>query len=82
MDDQDRLEKKVDKILERVGSIDVTIGKQQVSLDEHIRRTNLLEVELKPVKRHVFMVEGALKLIGVLAALAAIVEVLLQAVHG
>lgn len=68
MDDQSRLENKVDKILDRVGSIDVTIAKQQVSLNEHIKRTNMLEAELKPIKRHVYMIQGALKLIAALGA--------------
>ncbi len=68
MDSQDRVEKKLDKILEHISSLDVTVGKQQVSIDEHIRRTNLLESEVRPIKRHVDMVNGALKLIAGLGA--------------
>ena len=68
MDDHSRLENKVDKILEHVGAIDVTLGMQQVSLDEHIRRTALLESEMKPVKKHIHMMQGAIKLIAALGA--------------
>lgn len=33
------------ELLERLYNIEITLGKQQVSLDEHIRRTNLLEAK-------------------------------------
>ena len=39
MKDQDKL----DKIMDTLHRMDITLAKQQVSLDEHIRRTNLLE---------------------------------------
>lgn len=69
-----RIEDKIDKISDRLNSIDVTLAKNTVSLEEHIKRTNLLEEEVKPIKKHVDMIEGALKLIGVLAMIAAIIE--------
>lgn len=75
-DDFDRIHKKLDKIDDRLGSIDVTLAKQAVSLDEHIKRTNLLEKKLEPVERHVMMVNGVLKFLGVLAIMATIIEVI------
>lgn len=62
-DSLDRLEIKVDRVLERVGAIDVTLGAQHVSLVDHIRRTALLENQMEPIKTHVTRVQGALKLI-------------------
>lgn len=78
MDDKrlERIEVKLDDLSDHLASIDITLGQQHVSLKEHIRRTNILEKELVPVKRHVHMVEGALKLLGVLAAIGSIFEVL------
>jgi len=73
-DDINRLEVKVDKVLERVGNIDVTLAAQHESLKDHIRRTELLEGEIEPIKKHVAMVGGAMKALGVLALLAGIVE--------
>lgn len=74
----DRIETKIDDVSEHLSEINTTLGAQHVSIKEHIRRCNLLEEELKPIKAKVNMVEGALKLITLAAALAAIVEVILH----
>ncbi len=62
----DKIEEKVDKILDQQSTMNATLVSQHVSISEHIRRTNLLEAEVKPIKRHVDMVNGALKLLGVM----------------
>lgn len=69
MDDKrlERVEKKIDLISDRLGNIDVTLGSQHVSLKDHMRRTAALEESLKPIQRHVNMVDGALKLVGLLS---------------
>lgn len=76
MDDKrlERMEVKLDDISDHLGSIDITLSAQHVSLKDHIRRTALLEQELRPIKKHVDMVAGALKLLGVLGTLFAIYE--------
>lgn len=76
MDDKrlERIETKLDDTNEHLASIDVTLASQHVSLKHHIRRTELLEKELAPIKRHVDMVNGALKLLGILASILAITE--------
>jgi len=38
-----RIEYKVDKLDTRLDSVDVTLARQEVHLEEHIRRTRLLE---------------------------------------
>jgi len=65
----ERIEDKLDKVSDHISSIDVTIAQQHLSLKEHIRRTNLLEQDMKPVKQHVIMINGVLKFIGLLATL-------------
>jgi len=75
-----RTEDKIDKIVESIGEINVTLAKQEVSLSEHIKRTNLLEQKLEPVEKHVAMVNGALKFIGTLALIAGIIEAALKLV--
>ena len=67
MSDFNRLEAKLDKIVDKIGSIDSTLASQHTSLREHIRRTELLEAQLRPVEKHVAMIQGALKLIGLVA---------------
>lgn len=69
-----RIEDKIDKVVEHIGSIDVTLGKQHVSLCEHIRRTELLEQEVEPIKKHVAMVSGVIKLVLILASVGAGIE--------
>lgn len=74
----ERIESKLDDTNDHLSAIDSTLAAQHVSLREHIRRTALIEKELAPIKTHVNRVEGALKLISVAAALAAIVEFILH----
>jgi len=54
----DRIEMKLDKLDEqikvldkRLDSVDITLAKQQVSLDEHIKRTTLLENKVIPLEK-------------------------------
>lgn len=56
---------------EQKGSKEVQI-KHQASLEEHMRRTELLEEELKPVKTHVEQVRGAGKLLGLITTILTI----------
>ena len=73
-DDLKRLEFKIDKIDQRINNVDVTLAAQHESLKDHIRRTNLLEEQVKPIEKHVNMVNGAIKFIGILGIIAAIIE--------
>lgn len=69
-----RIENKIDKISDKIGSIDVTLAAQHESLKEHIRRTNLLEKDMTPIKTHVDMVHGVLKFFGFVSVMAVITE--------
>jgi hypothetical protein len=69
----ERLEGKVDKLDERLDSIDKTLAAQHVSLDIHIKRSDALEALVQPIQKHVSMVEGALKLVGVVATIAGLI---------
>lgn len=61
---------KVEKIDDKVAAIDVTTVKQQSILDEHIRRTVVLEnrtdrifEELKPLKERATLVDNGVKIV-------------------
>lgn len=69
----ERMEVKLDDISDHLGSIDVTLGQQHISLKEHIRRTKALEEQMVPVRRHVDMVKGAAALIALLATIAGMI---------
>lgn len=74
----DRIEDKLDKVSDKIASIDVTLAAQHESLKEHMRRTLLLEEQLEPVKKHVSMVNGALKLILGFSVVLGIIEMVLR----
>lgn len=69
-----QIENKIDKLDERLDKIDVTLAAQHESLKYHIKRTDLIESSLEPINTHVKNVQGALKLIGLVAVLAGIIE--------
>lgn len=78
----ERIESKIDGIKDHMAEMNTTLAKQSIILDEHVKRTNLLEAKIEPIEKHVHMVNGALKLIGGLAVLASIVEVALRVMNG
>lgn len=69
----ERIEAKVDDISDHLGAIDVTLKAQHISLREHIRRTELLEAIVSPLKRDVDMAKGALALIALTATIMGII---------
>ena len=69
-------EDKMDKILDRLNSIDITLAKQEISLSQHISRTELLEEQVKPLQERMLELKGAINLIKIVALLASIVEVI------
>jgi hypothetical protein len=72
------LDDKLDEIASNIGEINITLAKQSVILDEHVKRTNLLEKKLEPVEKHVQMIHGAMKLMGITAVFMAIYEGLMR----
>lgn len=61
-----------DKIHETLGEIKVTLAVNTASLQEHIKRTNILEDEIKPIKAHVAVVSPLLKIAVAVATAVAI----------
>lgn len=76
----ERIEKKLDDTNDHLVSIDITLASQHISLKEHIRRTAILERDISPIKRHVNMMQGALKLLGVLVTIIALIEFLRRSI--
>lgn len=72
----ERIETKIDDISEHLAETNIILAKQHESLKMHMKRSDMLEESLKPLQKHVSMVDGALRLIGVMAAVAAIIEAL------
>lgn len=63
----ERIETKVDDIVDHMADMSTTLAEQHISLDTHIARTNALQTIVISVNRKVTMAEGALKLLGIAA---------------
>ncbi len=73
-DTLNRIFNKLEAIDEKQAIMGEVQVKHEENLREHMRRTELLEQELRPVKKHVEQVRGASKLI---AALVPVIGLLL-----
>jgi len=71
----ERVEVKIDDIDDQLGYISSTLAAQHESLKIHIKRTALIEEELKPIRRHVYMINGGLILLAALAGSDLVYEV-------
>lgn len=58
-----RIIDKLDKLDERLDAVDTTLVRNTASLEEHVRRTNLLEQDMRPIKAHVQLVNTGSKVI-------------------
>jgi hypothetical protein len=74
VEDSRRLEDKLDKVVDSISEIQVTLASQAGDLKYHIHRTDLLEEQMKPVQSHVNELKGIVKMLKVLALLATILE--------
>lgn len=71
----DKIENKIDKVIDHTTSIDITLAKQHLVLEEHIKRTALLEKQVVPIQEHVNFINKLTKLVlAVVTAGAAIIE--------
>jgi regulator of replication initiation timing len=54
-----RIEDKLDGVSKEISEVNVHIAEIKKDLRYHIKRTDLLELEVKPIKKHVVMVSGS-----------------------
>lgn len=77
----EKVEERLDCIDGRLNNLDITSAKQEVNLETHMRRTELAEEsiqiirsEIQPLKKHIHMVEGAFKLLGVVSLIVGLMR--------
>lgn len=77
---EDKLDRKFDAVESRIDSIDKTLVKQEENLKEHMRRTDLAEKaiervdsDLKPIKKHVDMLQGVVKFVTLIGVIVGII---------
>lgn len=85
MDKLEKIDQKLEKISDRLGNIDVTLAKQELSLEEHIKRTaqnehaiEHLKQTLVPINKHIIAQETGFKILGKIAAVTAFVVGILK----
>lgn len=81
-----RIEDKLDKVSDRISSIDSTLAAQHESLKDHIRRTRLLEEAIVPMQTDLSTFKGVLQVLGILGGIigvgAAVVEIVQFLIRG
>lgn len=63
----DDIRHKLNNIDKNIGEINVTLAKQSVLLDEHIKRTNLLEAQVQVNSKAVSEAQGGIKMLHVIS---------------
>jgi len=53
----ERMESKLDKVVDQLGQLNVTLSRNTDSLEYHVKRTDILEAEIHPMKAHLAHIE-------------------------
>ena len=84
----EKLESKFDAMQEKIDAITEKVVENSAVLEEHQRRSlanekmvEMLKEEVKPIQRHVIMVDGVLKFIGFMALLLGMGEAIVKILH-
>ena len=72
MKELDKIDRKLEKIDERIDSIDKHLAVYNSQLRFHIKRTDMLEEEIKPLKSSLIKAQGAIMFIGLLATIISV----------
>ena len=72
MKELDKIDRKLEKIDERIDSIDKHLAVYNSQLRFHIKRPDMLEEELKPLKSSLIKAQGAIMFIGLLATVISV----------
>lgn len=67
---------KIDNIDSRIDNIDKTMAVNTASLEEHVKRTNILEKKLEPVEDHVKLMNAVAKLIALTSTVLGVLKLL------
>jgi hypothetical protein len=89
--DIERVEAKLDKIVDSVSSINTTLAVQVKVFEEHVKADERMRSDfeehkdavkkaVKPIQKHVAMMQGALKLIGIVCLIGGTVAGIIAAV--
>jgi hypothetical protein len=76
----DELHTRLDNLDKKQDEMNETLVRNTVSLEVHVKRTDMLEAEIKPMKSFMTVVNAGLKIIGAGAVLVSLVTGIIQIV--
>ena len=82
MTDLEKIEHRLERIDEKMENIEKHLAVYNAQLRFHIKRTDMLEDEFKPVKASLVKAQGALCLIGIVATIVSVVAAFLGVMGG
>lgn len=74
----DKLDSKLDRVDQRLDKVEIQQAVMTTDLKYHIKRTNLLEAELKPIQTKYQQVMGVVKFVGSVIGLVMAIETCLH----
>ena len=72
MTEIENINQKLDKIDQRIDNIDKHLAVYNAELKFHVKRTDMLEEEIKPIKSSLIKAQGALCFIGIIATVVSV----------
>ena len=72
MTEIEKINQKLDKIDQRIDNIDKHLAVYNAELKFHVKRTDMLEEEIKPIKSSLIKAQGALCFIGIIATVVSV----------
>ena len=74
----DKLDERLESIEKAQAEANIIAAKQEVNLEQHMKRTEMLESRMEPVERHINILNGALKAIGAGAVVVSLITGILK----
>ena len=68
------IDKKLDDIAKDISGINVTLAKQSVLLDDHVKRSKQLEDRVEPLEKQHHEIVGSVKFLKIIGVVASILE--------
>lgn len=69
-----RIPAKLDEISDKLSDINISIARIEVDIAHHIKRTDLLEKQVEPMKKHADELTGVIKFLKLLALIIGLIE--------
>ena len=78
MKELEKIDRKLEKIDERIDNIDKHLAVYNSQLRYHIKRTDMIEKDIEPLKVHLNKTHGILTFIGVIATVITVVATIVS----